>query len=171
MKDLANRLSDIEVVGKSDSVPRSDFKYLMLAIAVESCPLNSRCISVAPVEVLGMTSMGYTQATAYIESTSRPSEGKHQSQTFVWMWEADDQGSKLGCTSRGVDVGTEFSRWTRVYLNIKLEDALYYKEKKSNTLSLYNSAMTPRCCSLPFMKPGLTCGSKIWLIVSIIPKS
>lgn len=59
MKDLANRLGDIEVVGKGDSMSRSYFEDLMLAIAIESRPLNSRCLSVAPVEMLRVTSMGH----------------------------------------------------------------------------------------------------------------
>lgn len=73
MKDLANRFGDIEVVSKGDSMSRSDFEDLMLAIAVESSPPNSRCIGVGLVEVLGMASMGNAQVTTQSTSIYRSS--------------------------------------------------------------------------------------------------
>lgn len=92
MENAADLFRDVEIVSECDSVATCDFKDLVLAVAVESCPLDVLGVGVALVKECRVTFVRDTELA-----------------TFMWMRKTDDKRLELSRSSRSVDVSLKFA--------------------------------------------------------------
>lgn len=93
------RLNHKEIIGQCNALAFGDGHDLMLAVTIESGPLDSRSTSRGPVKIDFFTCMANDQVA-----------------TFECRWEAHDQGANLTPRARGVNMLLKETGWSRVHL-------------------------------------------------------
>ena len=86
-------LGHVEVVCKCYAVAGGHWQHLVLAVGIESCPLDRSSVCIAPIKVLGVTFVRDTQLTS-----------------FMRVWKTNE-GAELSFSPRCVNMGFELACW------------------------------------------------------------